>query len=96
MRILLISLLLIGTSTIVHAQDTSEFCGLPEPAELNTAAQPHCDIYQRQFAYREEALKLRELMEERQENYARPRREAIERYEKDLEELNKQRSSEDF
>ena len=75
---------------------TSEFCGVPDPAALDTEATPHCDIYQRQLSYREEALKLEALMEERQENFAAPRREALKRYEEDMKALNETRSSENF
>ena len=94
--ILLSSLALIALSIpAAHAQ-TSEFCGVPAPADLDTQAEPHCDIYQRQLSYREEALKLEALMEERQDNFAAPRREALERYEADIKALNAERSSDKF
>ncbi|MEM7650748.1 MAG: hypothetical protein AAF204_01540 [Pseudomonadota bacterium] len=82
-------------SAFAQAQE-SEFCGVPDPAAMDTEALGHCDIYQRQLAYREEALKLQELMKERQENFAAPRREAIKRYEEDMKALNEERSSEDY
>lgn len=78
-----------------HAQE-SRFCGTPTPAALDTKAETHCDIYQRQLAYREEALKMDALMKERQENFAAPRREALKRYEADMEALNATRSSDNF
>ncbi|MEZ5814567.1 MAG: hypothetical protein R3E13_07630 [Alphaproteobacteria bacterium] len=78
-----------------HAQE-SKFCGTPAPAALDTKAEAHCDIYQRQLAYREKALKMDTLMKERQENFAAPRREAIKRYEADMEALNATRSSDNF
>ncbi len=97
MRTILISSFFVLALTIsgAHAQE-STFCGIPDPAALNTEAEPHCDIYQRQLAYREEALKMDSLMKQRQENFAAPRREALKRYQEDMDALNAERSSEQF
>lgn len=93
---LFLAVLSISILTLAHtakAQDSSEFCGLPSKTEFSTDTVAHCDIYQRQLAYREEALKLEKLMEERQENFASPRREALKRYKEDMKELNAERDS---
>lgn len=68
-------------------------CGVPESVTLSTEAASYCDIYQRRLVYREEAIKLKEQMRARAENFAAPRREALERYEKDVAALNERRSS---
>ena len=97
MRTFIISslfIVILGVSP-ASAQE-SEFCGVPDEAALDTEAGTHCDIYQRQLAYREEAIKMDALMKERQENFAAPRREALKRYEADIEALNNERSSDNF
>lgn len=74
-------------------------CGVPEitgesiHARMPTETGGRCDIHDRRFAYREEAIKLRELMQERQENYAEPRSIIHENYNEKLKALNEQRGS---
>jgi len=96
MRIFLFTLTILTNFIFIssaNAQETSESCGVPSAVDINTDALPHCDIYHRQFAYREEALKLEKKMKERQENFAAPRREALKRYEEDMKKLNTERGS---
>lgn len=71
-------------------------CGAPEPANLPTepSGGPYCDFFQRQFAYREQSLKHREQLKQRQEAFAAQRNVVIERYRQDLEALNKIRGEE--
>jgi len=68
-------------------------CGVPESYDLPTETENYCNFHQRRFAYREEAMKLKEQLKERQENFAAPRRQAREQYEENWEALNQQRSS---
>ncbi len=94
MRALLILPLTFITLAIFPANaQESAFCGAPKEASLDTKAEGHCDLFQRQFAYRDESLKLNELMKERQENFAAPRRAALEQYEEGLKDLNATRGS---
>ncbi len=87
-------LLTMFAATITFSATTNaENCGVPKGFVLGTETVGHCDIYQRQLAYREESLEMKRIMEERQENFAEPRREAIKQYEADLEALNEKRSS---
>ena len=48
-----------------------------------------CDIYQRQLDYKDSADQLEEDIKKRSENFAKPRRQAYEQYQKDLEALHK-------
>lgn len=48
-------------------------CGQPSTYDLNTSSPvPACDIYTRQLQYRDEAIKLRNQIQARAVNYARP------------------------
>ena len=97
--ILLTSVLVISAlPNTAHAGEPYE-CGVPEitgesvHARMPTETGGRCDIHDRRFAYREEAIKLRELMKERQENYAEPRSIIHENYSKKLKALNEERGS---
>ncbi len=70
-------------------------CGVPDHVEIPTETEGYCDIHQRRFAYREKAIKLKEQMQARAENFAAPRRQALEQYEKDVQALNEIRTSEE-
>ncbi|MCB9983825.1 MAG: hypothetical protein H6861_09180 [Rhodospirillales bacterium] len=69
-------------------------CGVPDSVNVPSETEGFCDIHQRRFAYREEYLKMREQMQVRAENFAAPRREALEQYKKDLQVLDEIRTSE--
>lgn len=71
-------------------------CGIPQSADdpeiyVSTETADFCDYYQRQLAYREENLKLKQQLKARQESFAAPRRAAIKQYEADLKALNQSR-----
>ena len=102
-RILLVSLFTLALSSAnAFAQNIYDACPAPVEAELDTTAHSHgstagqCDIYARQFAYREEDLKQRALIDERRENYGRPHLEAKKRQAEEWEKINATRSSENF
>ena len=70
-------------------------CGAPTKADMITEPyDPHyCNFYDRQLAYREEKLKQGELIRQRQEIYAAPRRAALAQYQKEVEAMNAGRGS---
>ncbi len=83
MRIFTLMLSLVILSAPAFAE--IEQCGVPAQAALGeTPNTAFCDIYQRQLAYRLEANKFRELINERNEAFAAPRRAARAQYEADL------------
>lgn len=64
-------------------------CGQATTYDLPTESPVNaCDIYTRQLAYRDEAIKLREQIHERSANFARPLRALKQQYQKDLEALH--------
>ncbi len=66
-------------------------CGVPENADGIVRTDPGldvCDFYSRQLAYREESIKLRRQLTERAENFAVPRRIAVENYKANLKALH--------
>ena len=97
MRFLLALSFLIVLFSFTAPADAGEVvaCGAPTKADMIT--QPYdpnyCNFYDRQIAYREEKLKQAELIRQRQEIYAAPRRAAREQYEKQVEAMNAQRGS---
>ena len=74
-------------------------CGVPlitdedVDAKMPTETGGRCDIHDRRFAYREEALKMKALLNERQRNYAAPRTQIEKQYKERLEALNQERGS---
>lgn len=72
------------------------FCGTPETPKMSTDGGNFCDIHARRLAYRDEAVALKEKMQERARNFAAPRQAAYEQYLKDLEALDERRSSEAY
>jgi hypothetical protein len=92
MRFVLFILALVIAPTTVMAGEVKA-CGTPTKADMKAMPQDanYCDIYQRQLAYRVENMKQRSLIGERQENYAAPRREALEQYAQDIEKMNAER-----
>ena len=89
MRYLLLLPLVLGFSMPSIAQDTYN-CGIPVEENISPDALPYCDMHQRRLAYREEAIKLEKQMKERAENFAAPRRAALEQYQRDIEALNQE------
>ncbi|MBX2834414.1 MAG: hypothetical protein KTR28_05540 [Micavibrio sp.] len=74
---------------IAHAQSGIYSAGEPESYNLPTQEVfGFPDIYQRQLNYRDHAIKLREQIKERQENFQAPALEARTKYEQDLKNLN--------
>ena len=60
-------------------------CGKPPAAELKTdPGGVYCNIYSRQLAYADEAVKFRKLMIERQKNFAAPSLKASQQYREDV------------
>lgn len=99
MRILVVLSLLIVIPFFSTAQAGEPYaCGVPVKtgdidARMPTETGGRCDIHDRRFAYREEALKLQDLMRERQKNYAAPRSQIEQQYRERLEALNQERGS---
>lgn len=100
MRLFLILSLFIITPFAQKAEAGEPYaCGAPlitdedADARMPTETGGRCDIHDRRFAYREQALKMQELLKERQENYAAPRRQIEEQYREKLEALNRERSA---
>lgn len=92
-RIGALALLLTFTLMIVtapaNAQGSVVQCGVPEDAIVETdPTNEFCDIYQRQFAHKESLNKLKQDLKQRQENFAKPRKQAYEQYRKDLEAMH--------
>ena len=88
--LLLLALGIYGSNT--HAGEP-EFCGTPKDVNISTEATPFCDIHNRRLAYRKEAIKLKEQMNERARNFAEPRKVAYERYLENVQKLNDERAS---
>ena len=72
------------------------FCGVPKDVNISTEATPFCDIHARRILYRREAIKLKGQMQERAKNFAAPRKAAYEQYLRDLEAVDRERSSSAF
>ncbi len=75
----------------IKSADAAEIveCGAATTYEIETQSPVNaCDIYTRQLAYRDEALKLREQIKERSTNFAKPIRTLKKQYDKDLEALH--------
>lgn len=81
------------TASISHAGEIS-FCGTPDTVTVSNDTIGVCDIYSRQLAYRLKANALRASIEERQQYFLAPAREARQRYEQALKALNEQRIAE--
>jgi hypothetical protein len=85
----ILSLLILSTPAFAEVEQ----CGVPDEAELSTTPNTaFCDIYQRQLAYRIEANKFREKINDRNEAFAAPRRAAYEQYQADLKALEGERT----
>ena len=68
-------------------------CGDTYKAKLDTDPENHfCDIYSRQFAYREEALKFKKMLKERQDNFDAPAAQARKTYQANMDALNASRT----
>ena len=86
---------LISALGIAHAnaEGTVVQCGVPEDSVVNTdPTNEFCDIYQRQLIYKDSLNKLQEDLLTRQENFAKPRKQAYEQYRKDLEAMHNEYS----
>lgn len=84
--------LLILAATPVQAK---EYCDKPiDLREFKIPVPEHCNVYDRQLAYREERLKFREMIEQRRKDFVAPQIEAERDYDKKLKALNASRSSE--
>lgn len=84
---------LIWAITMVKMANAAEnkvvHCGVPDGFDVTTnPGFEFCDIYSRQLAYREERLKLRKQLEQRQTNFVDPQLEAYKNYKKELEALH--------
>lgn len=68
-------------------------CGTPEIEDVPLTSDTHdvCDIYTRQFEYREEFLEYQAQLRQRQENFARARQAAVKNYKAELQALNDSR-----
>ncbi len=61
------------------------YCGDPKAADLTTDPKlDFCDIYARRFAYAGEDIKFRQMLRDRQANYAAPRDHAFNAYRQEL------------
>ncbi len=70
-------------------------CGVP--ADNRSLGEPEgaCNIYKRQFAYREKRNELKRMLAERQAAYIAPSLDIYKQHEADMAELNKQRNDKD-
>jgi len=85
---LILSLLVLSAPALAEVEQ----CGVPADAELSTTPNTaFCDIYQRQLAYRIEANQFREMINERNEAFAAPRRAAYEQYKAELKAIEGER-----
>ena len=84
---LILALMLISSPAFAGIEQ----CGVPVDAELGAPDTEFCDIYQRQLAYRIEANKFREMINERNEAFAAPRKAARAQYEADLKAIESER-----
>lgn len=65
-------------------------CGEPVEGDIETdPGFSFCDIYQRQLAFKDVRDRLSRQLRERQENFAEPRRQAYEAYQRDLKALHR-------
>ncbi len=101
MRIFLLLSVFIIVPFLSQAQAGEPYtCGVPIitgediDARMPTETGGRCDFHVRRFAYREEALKLQELIKQRQHNYAAPRSKIEAQYREQLKALNAQRGDE--
>ena len=92
---LIISFLLTGLWSMNASAGEIYSCGAPREYNLPTETEGFCDFHQRRIAYREQALKLKEQLRERQESFAAPRLETLRLYNEELDALNEQRGSEE-
>jgi len=87
-----ICILIWGITVVkIKSADAGEIieCGAPSTYDLElTSPVDACDIYSRQLAYRDEAIKLREQLHQRTESFAKPVRVLKKQYEKDLQDLH--------
>lgn len=81
----------IAPFTTASAQDS---CGQATQAPEIGDSEKFCNIYDRNMAYREERNKFRKSLNERREDYVEPHLNAQEKYKKDIEALNKDRTIE--
>lgn len=88
-----LALFLAGTSAVQAGEPVA--CGVPAEADMDTEPRDadYCNIHERRFAYREQAIKLKQQIQERAENYHAPKRAAHEQYIKDLKALNERRGT---
>ena len=60
-------------------------CGTPWPGKVETdPGKSYCNIYDRQFAYRDENVKFRSDIEERRENFGAPQQKVVHEYQDTL------------
>lgn len=99
----LLSVLALSSALLLSVPHASAeepvFCGLPTAADLdmkpvgNSEDGNFCDIHSRRIAYRNEAVKLKDQMQQRAERFAAPRQAAYQNYLEDLEALNEERGT---
>jgi len=90
--ILIIALALIITTMIpVHAQNS---CGAPADNSGIGEALETCNIYKRQFAYREKRIELRQAINDRREDFIAPSIEIYKQHKADMAALNAKRNAE--
>lgn len=64
-------------------------CGKATSFELNTETDVgFCDMYTRQFAYRDDAIEFRKDIMKRAINFAKPSKKASQQYKEDIEKLH--------
>lgn len=89
MRVLIGLILSVFVFPAAHANEVYS-CGVPDYELVSpTDEESHavCDIYTRQIQYRDEHIEFKESMIERQENFAKVRRIALENYRRQLDAL---------
>lgn len=90
-----LSLFLCFIPSSANAQQSVVYqCGIPVAGDIDIEPNMNfCDIYARQLAYKDSADTLRDQLEARQKNFAAPRIESYNRYQKELDALHSSISS---
>lgn len=90
--IVAICVLIWGITVVkIKSADAAEImqCGTATTYELETTSSVNaCDMYTRQLEYRDEAIKLRQQIHKRANNFAKPARDLKNQYNKDLQALH--------
>ncbi len=92
-RIVLIALFLLMPLEAAKAEGRLISAGVPDkPVSPRITEQNQIDLWTRQLQYRKERLKFRQILADRQQNFASARRQGYNRYEQSLAAMNASRT----